>query len=418
MTALALAVSNAVACLTVAGVAFAGTATPAPFVPLPTLATEGCWGAQPDDVRAAIAECSRRHVPWLVLSVRANANGDAMAASTYATAPCVQGTACVPLGEVLDLTGAPRFLLQVSPDLLDTVQHAVAGHASVGRVIVQPMIDRPVGDVAPTKVRPGLLYSCRQVSSPRPMMVHILEVDLTRPGLHFVVTPGQPGHDGDGKPTEFVATKTTAFAKSEHLDAAVNATYFLPFDGGHLLDKPYVAQAGQPVTVDGVSMSQGHLDSGYDNTDARSDGSLCIHGARLVIAAKACPAGTTEAVGAGPILMLDGKERLLGGPRVDYYKDNEPRTAIGIDKAARRLWLVIVDGRQTGYSEGMPLQEMTALLRDLGASSAMNLDGGGSSTMVLRRNGAAAIVNSPIHTGIPGRERPVGNHLGLRFDPQ
>jgi hypothetical protein len=414
----ALAVSMAVACLAGAGVAFAGSAPAVPFVPLPTLATAGCWGAQPDDVRAAVAECSHRHVPWLVLPVRADANGEPMATDNRATATCAQGAACVPLGDVLDLTDAPHFVLQVSPDLLDRVQRIVAAHAAADRVIVQPMIDRPAGDVAPTTIRPGLVYTRRQLSSPRPMMVHILEVDLTRPGLRFVVTPGQPGHDGEGKPTEFVATRTSDFAEREHLDAAVNATYFLPFDGGHLLDKPYVAQPGQPVTVDGVSMSQGHLDSGYASTDARSDGSLCIHGAHLSIAAKTCPAGTTEAVGAGPILMLDGKARPLGGPRLDYYRDNEPRTAIGIDKAARRLWLVIVDGRQTGYSEGMQLQEMTALLRDLGASSAMNLDGGGSSTMVLRRDGAATIVNSPIHTGIPGRERPVGNHLGLRFDPQ
>jgi hypothetical protein len=389
----------------------------ADFASLPTIATASCWDAQPENVRAAVAECGRRHVPWLILPIRAGTDGRIMAASTYATSTCTAGPSCVPLGDVLDTPNAPHILLQVAPVLLDAVQDDVRDHAAADRVIVEPMLDRPMGDVAPTQVRPGLLYSRRHLSAPRPMMVHILQADLDTPGMHVVVTPGHVGRDTAGNPTEFVATKTTTFVEQEHLDAAVNATYFLPFDGGHLLDKPYIAQPGQPVTVDGVSMSKGHLDSDYRSDDPRSDGSLCIHGAHPVITLKACPSGTTEAVGAGPVLMLDGKERVLGGPRLDYYKDNEPRTAIGIDKTGRHLWLVIVDGRQAGYSEGMPLSELTALLREMGANSAMNLDGGGSSTMVLRRDGAATIVNSPIHTGIPGRERPVGNHLGLRIDP-
>jgi exopolysaccharide biosynthesis protein len=136
-------------------------------------------------------------------------------------------------------------------------------------------------------------------------------------------------------------------------------------------------------------------------------------GHHLIIALKCCPAGTTDAVGAGPVLMLGGKQQKLGGPQLAYYTDNEPCTAIGIDKAGRHLWLVVVDGRQANYSDGMPLSELTAMLRGLGADSAMNMDGGGSSTMVLRRDGQPRIVNSPIHTGIPGRERPVGNQLGI-----
>jgi hypothetical protein len=49
-----------------------------------------------------------------------------------------------------------------------------------------------------------------------------------------------------------------------------------------------------------------------------------------------------------------------------------------------------------------------------GAMNAMNLDGGGSSTLVLRNAlGIVEVVNSPIQTGIPGRERPVRNHLGV-----
>jgi len=51
---------------------------------------------------------------------------------------------------------------------------------------------------------------------------------------------------------------------------------------------------------------------------------------------------------------------------------------------------------------------------ELGASDAINLDGGGSSTMVVAgEDGTPQVINRPIHTGVPGRERPVANHLAV-----
>jgi exopolysaccharide biosynthesis protein len=92
----------------------------------------------------------------------------------------------------------------------------------------------------------------------------------------------------------------------------------------------------------------------------------------------------------------------------------EPRTAVGVNKNGRRLYLVVVDGRQPLYSEGATLQVLAGLLKDFGAYYAMNLDGGGSSTLVMEgADGEAIILNSPIDSYIPGRERPVANHLGV-----
>jgi exopolysaccharide biosynthesis protein len=73
-----------------------------------------------------------------------------------------------------------------------------------------------------------------------------------------------------------------------------------------------------------------------------------------------------------------------------------------------------VDGRQPFYSEGITLKELADLMISLGAQNAMNLDGGGSSTMVVEgEDGRPRILNSPIDNYIPGRERPVANHLGI-----
>jgi hypothetical protein len=77
------------------------------------------------------------------------------------------------------------------------------------------------------------------------------------------------------------------------------------------------------------------------------------------------------------------------------------------------LWLVVVDGRQPGYSEGVSHDELVALFQQLGAADAMSLDGGGSATMVARGRFGPQLLNRPIHTGVPGRERPVANHLAV-----
>jgi len=395
----------------IAATAHADDAAPPAKNIIPVIADATCWNAQPHDVLAALRQCARKGMQTIALPVRRGPDGAPYAASAYERTACQPGADCVPLADALALKPAPTLLLQTSPALLDEVQAAVIRADAATRVQVQPMLQRPIGDAAPETIAPGLSYWHVARTAPRPMLLHVLEIDLSTPGLSFVATPGAPA---DG--SEFVAEKTSSFARREHLAAAINATYFLPFDGGHLLDKPYVPAAGQPVTVDGVSIAHGHLDSGYASGDPRSNGALCIQGQRVSIVLGSCPAGTTEAVGAGPVLMRNGKDLPLEPKRREYYLETEPRTAIGLDKARRRMWWVVVDGRQAGYSEGIPLPELTALLRELGADSAMNMDGGGSSTMVLRRDGETAVVNSPIHTGIPGRERPVGNHLGVRID--
>ena len=95
-------------------------------------------------------------------------------------------------------------------------------------------------------------------------------------------------------------------------------------------------------------------------------------------------------------------------------KDLDPRTAIGINRNGRYLYLIVVDGRQPFYSEGATFSELAHLLIDEGVFMGMSLDGGGSSTMVIAEDGGnPVILNSPIDNYIPGRERPVGTHLGI-----
>jgi len=112
---------------------------------------------------------------------------------------------------------------------------------------------------------------------------------------------------------------------------------------------------------------------------------------------------------------LGGLPRLLRAGKVAVETDREggkhfsevrhPRTAIGFSADSSKVFLVTVDGRQE-HSLGMTLYELADFMHSLGCAEALNLDGGGSTTMVVR----GKIVNHPSDaTG----ERPVGNALLL-----
>jgi exopolysaccharide biosynthesis protein len=96
------------------------------------------------------------------------------------------------------------------------------------------------------------------------------------------------------------------------------------------------------------------------------------------------------AVGGSPI-MFDGEPV----PGLDH-RERAPRSAAGTSADGRRMWLMTLDGRQSD-SVGATLRELAALLRELGMDDAVNLDGGGSSTLVLRDQGVTEvkIVNDP-----------------------
>jgi hypothetical protein len=118
-------------------------------------------------------------------------------------------------------------------------------------------------------------------------------------------------------------------------------------------------------------------------------------------------------VGGFPLLLRDS----MIVPTVDSagaasFRGVNPRTAAGYAQNGRRLLLVVIDGRQAGYSVGTTTRETAALLRDLGAREAVNLDGGGSTAMVVRdaASGAIRVVNKPSDAA---GERAVANALAV-----
>ena len=96
----------------------------------------------------------------------------------------------------------------------------------------------------------------------------------------------------------------------------------------------------------------------------------------------------------GRDLLVDGD--LLPEPALEMVPGCHPRTAIAIDESGALL-LIVVDGRNPGISEGLHLKRLAIFLKSKGCKKALNLDGGGSSTFVVRKPGtaAAAVINHP-----------------------
>jgi len=88
----------------------------------------------------------------------------------------------------------------------------------------------------------------------------------------------------------------------------------------------------------------------------------------------------------------------------------EPRTAAG-KTTTGNLVLVVADGRRQGMTEGLTFPQLASVLQEYGAVTAINLDGGGSSTLYADNK----VQNIPIEDDVPGKERAVANHLGFRF---
>lgn len=278
-----------------------------------------------------------------------------------------------------------------------------------------PVAQAEPAPAAASAAHPGVRVSTITRSGEHLFVAQILELDLTRPDLALVTTPR---HANGGM--EFIARRTTTYLAEVRALAAVNASYFLPFAGGSKGGEDYYPHEGQPVNASGAVMAEGAVVSPVEtDLDIRVNAIVCFERLAILIAdGQACPVGFDNGVAAGPRLLADGARRSFAAFDNNYAATPQPRTAIGVSADGKLGWIVVIDGRQAGYSDGATLEALTSLFLELGASNAINLDGGGSSTLAIAgTDGTPVIVNRPIHTGVPGRERPVANHIALVVSP-
>jgi hypothetical protein len=154
---------------------------------------------------------------------------------------------------------------------------------------------------------------------------------------------------------------------------------------------------------------------------ARADTMMLVGSARaslldgdtVVVETTLAPTMPVNAVGGFPLLVHDSViVSNIDSAGSAGFRGVNPRTAAGYAHNGRRVLLVVIDGRQAGVSVGTTTRETAALLRDLGAREAINLDGGGSTAMVVRNTstGEVRVVNKP--SDAVG-ERPVADALAV-----
>jgi exopolysaccharide biosynthesis protein len=233
--------------------------------------------------------------------------------------------------------------------------------------------------------------------------VNAIRVDLQSPGISFYSTP----HTGNNETTRQTARQ---FLEQYDLQVAVNTNFFVA-DGSYY--SPGTAN------LSGLAISNGQLvspaEAGYIQALAITSGNV----ASLVTANVGFnTAGIYTAVAGSDIVLSNGQITTFAPAQLTL----EPRTGMGLSADGRYLYIVTIDGRNPGVSEGGTYNDLGRWFQSFGADDAINFDGGGSTTLV-RDDGAgnAVLLNTPSgntsQTYPVGSERYNGNHLGIHATP-
>lgn len=226
----------------------------------------------------------------------------------------------------------------------------------------------------------GVCYM-RQVLQPGPVQVHIARLDYRDPAIELRSIPanGRPG----------VGATVAESARAHGSLVAINGDFFAR-------DRSSYYPTG-PMVTNGVSLYQPASDMPVFALDG--DGNSWV-GAGSYFPDRTSLSEIDFAVGGSHILLHNRQ----GVPVDSHLGGLNPRTAIGIDKQGF-VYFVVVDGRSR-ESVGMSLYTLQRYLQDIGIKDAVNLDGGGSTTMVVR----GQVVNVPSDGG----ERSVASVVDVR----
>ena len=198
--------------------------------------------------------------------------------------------------------------------------------------------------------------------------VSVLRYPAKRLKMHII---NDPGPDADS---------TGALATRHRALAAVNGSYF---NVRKLTPVTFVKErrrvegrttSGETFRTDGLLLADGHdvrityCDTlNYDN------------------ATKSCK----YALAAGPVLLIGGWEARDEWPSGSFYTKRHPRTIVGTSSDGW-VYLVVIDGRAPGEADGATIHEAALIARLLGIEDAINLDGGGSSTLWTKSDGVVS----------------------------
>lgn len=261
---------------------------------------------------------------------------------------------------------------------------------------------RSVGQEEPDYQLPkGITYEYLRRVEPRPLRIHIARIDLEESGYSLGVH-AMPDPDGKGPAETELASPLVHCEKGRFiLGVNANAWSMIP-DAQTGQKSDYVVGGYCDVVglaaVDGDMISPGESSwSFWIDADGRPG----------IGPGTRAPDDLQLAISGFGKLVEDGK---VSGKN----KPLHPRTALGLSEDRKILTLVVVDGRSPFVSEGLSLRELAELTRELGCHNSLNLDGGGSTIMILRdKQGELRVVNRPSGWSGP---RPIPIMLGVRVE--
>ncbi|WP_081669081.1 phosphodiester glycosidase family protein [Butyrivibrio sp. VCB2001] len=175
-----------------------------------------------------------------------------------------------------------------------------------------------------------------------------------------------------------VTATTSSIAEDNDAILAINGDYYGVQESGYVIRNGVVYR---------------NTASGSDVLCIYADGTMEVVNDADYTAEELVSMGVWQAFTFGPALIEDSEVAVDTNTEVDKAKTSNPRTAIGVIDANHFVF-VVSDGR-TSESEGLSLYELATFMKDLGVTTAYNLDGGGSSTMYF--NGY--VINNPTSGG-------------------
>ncbi|MCX7656137.1 MAG: phosphodiester glycosidase family protein [Treponemataceae bacterium] len=243
---------------------------------------------------------------------------------------------------------------------------------------------------------PGITYTRFTIQNP-PLESWAVMVDLSHPHVEIVVGPPVE-YPGVGR-----SITVRHFAEKTNSLVAINAT---PFE-------PVSDREGEIRQHRGLGINQYEILSfphpRYSALIITKEKNAIIMDQSLFVQAPHLLSEVSYGIGGFFTILKEGSI-------LSYKEIRSPRSAIGVLADKKHIILLVIDGRRQS-SVGATAGETAEILRRLGAQDGLLLDGGGSTTLVVQRPGetSAQILNIPIHSTIPRKERAVGLCLGVRY---
>lgn len=227
---------------------------------------------------------------------------------------------------------------------------------------------------------------------------YVVQINLDAPGISFTSSGLAPGGSPGGS-VQTTSQTTTQFLQTTGTQVAINT---VPFN------TCCSTTTAQPETLDGLAVSNGTLVA----PDQAGTADLLLtanNQASMVAGGSANLNGVYNAAGGFAFVLQNGTNVVNSGTATASTTP-DPRTAVGLSQNDQFMYLVAVDGRQPGYSQGVTLAELGNLMKDLGSYDAIEMDGGGSTAVAIEgANGAPDLLNVPSGGG----ERYDGDNLGI-----